>query len=88
MGSFEDHMRYGIASYVLVLLVGGGVVGYLVYTGSPIIDSNVVLLAVVSGGIALPFTIAGAGFPDIDHHASKPHRWFRKWFSISATGAS
>lgn len=57
MGNFQDHMRYGVGSYVTVF-------GCL---------------------FALPFVIGGAAFPDIDHHASKPHKWLRSGVFVSTT---
>jgi hypothetical protein len=83
MGSFEDHMRYGVAAYVLAVVACAAVVGYLVYAGHAEAWHAVVAgVGVVAG---FPFAVAGAGFPDIDHHAAKPHRYFKRWVSVAAT---
>ncbi|MFP4189159.1 MAG: metal-dependent hydrolase [Halobacteriales archaeon] len=82
MGSFEDHMRYGVASYVLAVVIGGGGVAYLFSRG--MVGVSDVVVAAVGGVAAFPFAVAGAGFPDIDHHAARPHRFFKKWVSVIA----
>jgi len=82
MGSFEDHMRYGVAAYVVTLVLAGVPTAYLFQEG--VVGNGEVALAVGGGVVGLPFAVAGAGFPDIDHHAAKPHRFFRRWVSVIA----
>jgi hypothetical protein len=82
MGSFEDHMRYGVVAYAVAVVLSVAGVGYLVYAGRAEVQH-----AALVGGAAVagfPFAVAGAGFPDIDHHAAKPHRYFKKWVSVIA----
>ncbi len=69
MGSFEAHMKYGFASHFVsgVILIG------LVYL------TPLPLLAALIGVLAIPITLAGASFPDIDHPQSKPNRVFRQF---------
>jgi hypothetical protein len=87
MGSFEEHMRYGVAAYALAVTLAGGVVGYLAYAGY--LSGGSLALAAVAAVAGFPFAVAGAGFPDIDHHAAKPHRFLRKWVSVvAAVGAA
>jgi hypothetical protein len=83
MGSFEDHMRYGIGAYLAVVFLLAAPVGYLVYNGY--VGGMSVALAVGAAVGGFPFAVAGAGFPDIDHHAAKPHRFFKKWVSVIAS---
>lgn len=80
MGSFEDHMRYGVAAYVLAVVVSAGVVVYLFREDT--LGAEELLLAVGAAVAGFPFVVAGAGFPDVDHHAAKPHRFFKKWVSV------
>jgi hypothetical protein len=80
MGSFEDHMRYGVAAYVVAVIAGGAGVGYLLYSGRAGVAE--VALAAGAAVAGFPFAVAGAGFPDVDHHAAKPHRFFKKWISV------
>jgi hypothetical protein len=82
MGSFEDHMRYGVAAYVVFVVGCAAVVGYLVYSGRAGVTEAALGAAGAVGGF--PFAVAGAGFPDIDHHAAKPHRFFKRWVSVIA----
>lgn len=76
-------MRYGVAAYVVAVAAGAAVVGYLVYAGR--VDIGAVGVAAGAAVVGFPFAVAGAGFPDIDHHAAKPHRFFKKWVSVIAS---
>jgi len=87
MGSFEDHMRYGVAAYLLVVGVGGILTGYTVYTGG-FVGADAVGLWAGASVIGFPFALLGAGFPDIDHGDAKPHRYLKKWLSVTTTVAS
>lgn len=75
MGTFEEHVRYGVAVH-LVLSTGTVAAAVL---GAP--------LAVVAGVvIGAPVTIVGACVPDIDHHRSKPYRVLKRWSPSIAAG--
>ncbi|MDY6780075.1 MAG: hypothetical protein SV760_05955, partial [Halobacteria archaeon] len=87
MGNFEDHMRYGVASYLLLLVAVGAATVYGVRSGVVEVGTGVTV-GVGSAVLGFPLTMAGAGFPDIDHQDAKPHRWLRKWLSVSAGGVS
>lgn len=76
-------MRYGIGAYLAVVFLLAAPVGYLVYSGY--VGGMSVALAVGAAVGGFPFAVAGAGFPDIDHHAAKPHRFFKKWVSVIAS---
>lgn len=69
MSDFEAHFRAGIAAYVLLVLGT---------TGLTVSVTEVPVTTIALGVISAPFALSGAIFPDIDHHASKPHRWFKK----------
>nr|WP_276591996.1 metal-dependent hydrolase [Halorutilus salinus] len=79
-------MRYGVGAYLLAVVVAGAALGYLVYTGRA--DLRHVAVGVAGGVGGFPFAVAGAGFPDIDHHSAKPHRFFRRWVSVIAGGVA
>ena len=67
MGDFQQHVRHGYTAHALfsaVLLIIAPLAGLS-------IPESVGLAA-----IAAPVAIAGAIFPDVDHHASRPHRMF------------
>ena len=67
MGDFQHHIRHGYTAHALfsaVLLIIAPLAGLS-------IPESVGLAAV-----AAPLAIAGAIFPDVDHHASRPHRMF------------
>jgi len=83
MGNFEDHMRYGVGAYLLVVGVGGILTGYSVYKGMDVGVDGLVLWASASV-LGFPFALLGAGFPDIDHGDAKPHRYLKKWLSVGA----
>lgn len=75
MGNFDDHMRYGAFSYLLVLIAFMAVS----------FRFEVLVLGALASGLALPFTFLGAAFPDVDHHSSKPHRWLRQFVFVSVS---
>lgn len=75
MGNFDEHMRYGVAIHVLVSL---GFFGFALVSSLPV---YLALFAFV----LLPVTLAGAMFPDIDHPASKPNRFFRRLLFLLMT---
>jgi hypothetical protein len=64
MTDCESHLRAGLA--VHMLLVAATTVGYAA--------GGVPLGTVATVAVALPLTLAGAVFPDLDHHASLPYR--------------
>lgn len=71
-------MAFGVAAHVIAaaLLIG------LVYT------TPLTIFAGLLVSLALPITIAGAAFPDIDHPQSKPNRMFRKILFVAGIGAT
>ncbi|MDY6775004.1 MAG: metal-dependent hydrolase [Halobacteria archaeon] len=74
MGNFETHMRWGVGSYIFLCVC---ITGIAVYRGTQIPFTGL--------GAAFPLTLAGAGFPDIDHHSSKPHRYLKKAVFVVST---
>lgn len=68
MGNYDDHLRYGAASHAIAIIAAAA----LFYTDT----LSLPLVALVI--LAAPITVAGAMFPDIDHHASKPYQHFRR----------
>jgi hypothetical protein len=75
MSSFETHVRVGAAVH-FALTTASLLVPAL---GGP-------AAAVVATTIGLPLTIAGAVFPDVDHHASKPYRLAERWVPRCGVG--
>ncbi len=75
-------MRYGVAAYVVAVALAGVLTAYLFAEG--VVGNGGLALAVGGAVLGFPFAVAGAGFPDIDHHAAKPHRFFRRWLSVIA----
>lgn len=76
MGNYSDHVRYGHLAYAILCIALVGAVlsgGLTLFVGIP--------LAVV----AYPFVRVGASFPDVDHHASHPHRRLRRAMFIVGT---
>ena len=82
MGSFEDHVRYGIAFYVAAVLVTGVPLAYVFGGGT--VDEGALPIAAAAGVLGSVFALAGASFPDVDHHSAKPHRFFRKWVAVAS----
>ncbi len=68
-------MRWGGVSYVFLCVCLTGIASYI---GEPV--------PAVELGVALPLTFVGAGFPDIDHHSAKPHRYLRKGVFVVSSG--
>ncbi len=68
MPSFESHVRYATAAYLGLTLAAVLVTAL----GAP----AAILTGVVVG---YPATIAGAGFPDVDHPSSKPYLFAKIW---------
>lgn len=73
MGNFNDHLKAGVVSYVLLIPITIGVA--IVYDKIPLAT------AFISLGVG-PIVVIGALFPDIDHHASRPHKVFKKYTSL------
>lgn len=76
MGNYEEHKRYGNIVYIIIGVAIAGAVasgGLSFLVGLP--------LAVV----VYPFVRAGAAFPDIDHHASRPHHGLRRLMFVIGT---
>lgn len=67
MGDFETHMRWAGGAHMVAATV---LLMTILLTELPLLLSALLILGV-------PFTFAGASFPDIDHHASKPNRYFK-----------
>lgn len=86
MGSFEDHVRYGVAFYSGAVLLVSAPVAYLIGEGA--LGTGGVALAAGAAVVGFPFALAGASFPDVDHHSAKPHRLFRRWISVAAAVVS
>lgn len=81
MGSFEEHVRYGVGFYAVSAVLVCGVSAYLLYEG--VLTAREAVFAVAAVCAGFPFALAGASFPDIDHHSAKPHRFFKKWMSVA-----
>lgn len=74
MSGFEGHLKTGIIFYVLFLIVGTfGISTYATMQGGTLPLLPIGLLVV-----AFPLGLIGAMFPDIDHHASKPFKMFKR----------
>lgn len=73
MPGFERHMRVGIAAYPFVPAIA--LLVHLVGPGSPAI--------VAAAAVALPTTLAGAMFPDLDAKRSIPFRHFRRGVALT-----
>ena len=86
MGSFEDHVRYGVAFYAGAVLLVSAPVAYLLGEGA--LGTGGAALAAGAAVLGFPFALAGASFPDVDHHSAKPHRLFRRWVSVAAAVVS
>jgi len=86
MGSFEDHVRYGVGFYAGAVLLVSAPVAYLLGEGA--LGAGGVVLAGGAAVVGFPFALAGASFPDVDHHSAKPHRMFRRWMSLTAAVVS
>jgi hypothetical protein len=75
MSSFETHVRIGTAVHFALTTVSLLVLAL----GGPVI-------VVIATTISFPVTIAGATFPDIDHHASKPYHLAKRWMPRFGVG--
>ena len=82
MGSFEDHVRYGVLFYVAAVVVASVPLAYGFGNGA--LEEKALPLVAAAGVFGFVFAFAGASFPDIDHHAAKPHRFFRRWVAVGA----
>ena len=76
MGNFEEHIEFAKPSAILIALLAAMV-------SIPFTES--ILLALFLGLVAYVAVFIGTSFPDIDHHSSKPHRWFK--MIVAVTGA-
>lgn len=72
MGNFDEHVQYGVGAHVAAIL---GVTTATLTTAFPV---ELAALAILS----FPLTMIGATLPDIDHHASKPNKIFRKFLFV------
>jgi hypothetical protein len=79
MGSFEDHVRYGVVFYVVAVFFACVPTAYF-FAGE--VGAAEFAVGATAVGVGFVFALAGASFPDIDHHAAKPHRFFRKWVAV------
>ncbi|RKD86227.1 metal-dependent hydrolase [Halopiger aswanensis] len=68
MADFETHVQYGTVGHLFVS------VGAVIAVGLG--AAPTILVGVVVGYLA---TLAGAGFPDVDHPSSKPYLLARVW---------
>lgn len=75
MGNFDEHVQYGVGAHVAAIF---GVTTAALTTAFPV---ELAALTVLS----FPLTMIGATLPDIDHHASKPNKIFRKFLFILGT---
>ncbi|MDZ7687797.1 MAG: metal-dependent hydrolase [Halobacteriales archaeon] len=82
MGSFEDHVRYGVGFYTCAVLLTFVPLAYFLADGT--LDSVAVAFGVGAAVVGFPFALAGASFPDIDHHSAKPHRFFKRWVAVAS----
>jgi phage shock protein PspC (stress-responsive transcriptional regulator) len=69
MGNYEEHVQYGHVAYVLLCIA---VTGALLSGGVQLLEGALLLAGMY------PFVRLGAAFPDVDHHASHPHRMLKK----------
>lgn len=68
MASFETHVRVGTGVHFALTTAS---------LASPALGGPALIVLVTT--LSLPLTVAGAVFPDIDHHASKPYRLTKRW---------
>jgi hypothetical protein len=73
MGDFDQHFTAGVASYFALIPI--------VFISVMVTPELPLSMAFFTLGSA-PLVVMGSLFPDIDHHASKPHRVFKKYTSI------
>lgn len=76
MGNYDDHLEYGYGAYALV---------FTAIAGAALSGGVTVLVAAGLAVLAAPLTMLGAVFPDIDHHASHPHRAFKRLVFAATT---
>jgi hypothetical protein len=69
MSGFQTHLRVGIKLHIVTTALTG-----VAYVASLV--GEVTLLTVAA---CLPATVAGALFPDVDHHSSIPTRLFHRY---------
>jgi hypothetical protein len=72
MASFGEHLRFGLAVHLLLLVASGG----LYFAG---LVGGATLRTV---GLLLPLTLLGAAFPDIDSTQSLTFRFFKRYVPI------
>jgi|AntRauMinimDraft_4_1070384.scaffolds.fasta_scaffold00723_7 membrane-bound metal-dependent hydrolase YbcI (DUF457 family) len=72
MAGFDGHLRYGVAVYGLMLAVAG-----LGYVGGVVVAGTLALVVA-----ALPLTLAGALFPDLDHPSSLSYRYGKRYLPL------
>ena len=75
MADFETHVRAGTATHLALIAMS-----------LCLLASDAGPLVVVATTIGLPVTVAGAVFPDIDHHASRPYQLAERWLPILVAG--
>lgn len=86
MGSFEDHVRYGVWFYAGAVLSASAPLAYLFGEGT--LGAGGAALALGGAIVGFPFALAGASFPDVDHHSAKPHRMFKRWVAAAVAVVS
>lgn len=74
MGSYDEHLRYGWISHLLISIITLLTIVGLQY-------SFEVAIAVV--GVSLPVSLGASVLPDIDHHASNTNSLFRYGLFLS-----
>jgi hypothetical protein len=79
MGNYEEHVQYGHVAYILLCVA---LTGALISGGVKLLDGAILLIGMY------PFVRLGAAFPDVDHHASHPHRMLKKVMFVTGLVAT
>jgi hypothetical protein len=69
MSGFQTHLRVGVKLHVVATVL----------TGVAYVASLVGVVTLLTVAACLPATVAGALFPDLDHHSSIPTRLFHHY---------
>lgn len=75
MANFNGHKRLGYTAFIVYSIL---TIGASLYTQHALNLTHTATVLLVG----FPIVMAGAFFPDIDHHASIPHRYFKQLTSI------
>lgn len=72
MAGFEGHLRYGVGIHGLMIASAG-----IGYAGGVVGNGTLALVAA-----ALPLTLGGALFPDLDHPSSLTYRYGKRYLPL------